>query len=301
MPAADVLPPGSDGVKVALDYFEGAARDDGAKDFSLSAMSFDLDFAAINRTVEGVIATIIEPLCEVMHRFQVDVLLVTGRPSRLPVIRDLLLRFMPVPPDRTVFMHEYVVGNWYPFSNGTGTIGDPKTTVVVGALLCTLADARRIPDFSLAASGLNAHSIANYIGRLFRDGVIRSEDVLFEHKRDGIELKSKPLFVNNPLSIGFRQLPMENWPSTPLFFLDLPEGAPVDIGRTMPWKVSFQREAFDEKEQPAKAALAVEAMSIDTIEDKDKEDRSPRQLVLRLQTLKDGAGYWLDTGIVLPI
>ena len=301
---ADIFPANEQSILSPIRYFEDAARDAGAKDFSIAGMAFELDFTALGKTVEGVIGPILAPLCEVIHQFQIDVLLVSGRPSRLPVIRDLLLRFMPTSPGRMVFMHEYEVGNWYPFSNGTGAIGDPKTTVVVGALLCTLASARRIPDFSLAATGLNVESTANYIGRLFRDGTIRNEDIVFSQKPNSkdIELESRPLVVNQPLSLGFRQLPLERWPGTPLFFLDISEATTqTRIDRTMPWTVRFSRQQVDATEKPVEAAIAVEKFKIATIRDRIGDEHGTNRLDLRLQTLRDGAGYWLDTGIVLPI
>lgn len=35
-------------------------------------------------------------------------------------------------------MRRYHVGSWYPFPDTLGRIQDPKTTVVVGAILCAL-------------------------------------------------------------------------------------------------------------------------------------------------------------------
>lgn len=301
---SEIFAAGDESVRAPVAYFDETVRDAGGKDFSLANVAFDLDLVALGRTIEGVIAPIMAPLCEVIHEFDVDVLLVTGRPSRLPVIRDLLKRFMPTLPHRVVFMHEYEVGNWYPFSNGTGVIGDPKTTVVVGALLCVSANARNITDFALLGARLNRESTANFIGRLFGEGTIRNEDLLFGRggERRGVELESKPLVVNNPLSLGFRQLPLERWPATPLFFLDISGSTTQSrIDRTFPWTVRFSRQQIDAAERPMEAAVAVEALRIASIVDRLGDEHGTGRLELRLQTLRDRSGYWLDTGVVLPI
>jgi hypothetical protein len=297
---AEVFASDQESIKAPVEYFEETAHDAGAREFRMDQVVFDLDFTALGKTIEGVIAPILVPLCSAIHEFQVDILLVSGRPSRLPVMRDLLLRFMPAQPHRIVFMYEYEVDNWYPFSSGTGLIGDPKTTVVVGALLCTLAIARRIPDFSLAGTSLHTESTANYIGRLFRDGQVRTEDIVFTRDKQPVA-DPKPVIFNQPLSIGFRQLPMDGWPATPLFFLDFADTPPRGIDQTMPWTVTFTRPDPSGMENRRDADKAVEKLSIASIIDQDGGDRGPRALELRLQTLKDGAGYWLDTGIVLPI
>lgn len=49
---------------------------------------------------------------------------------------------MPLPPHRIVSLHQFRVGQWYPFRDFRGTVGDPKTTAAVGALICLLGDGR---------------------------------------------------------------------------------------------------------------------------------------------------------------
>ena len=58
-----------------------------------------------------------------------DWLLLSGRPSRLRAVADMVLAKMPVPPHRIVGMHRYAVGGWYPFRDSAGRVEDPKTYV----------------------------------------------------------------------------------------------------------------------------------------------------------------------------
>ena len=294
----EVFPSKDESVQVPVAFFDNAARAAGAQGFALENVTFELEYSAIGKTIENVIAPILEPLCAATHELQADVLLVSGRPSRLPTIRDLLLRYAPVAPHRIVFMHDYDVGNWYPFSGRLGRIGDPKTTVVVGALLCTLASTRRIQDFALDESALVIESTANFVGRIFQGQILVEDVILGASQEAEFETNSKPVVFNAPLYLGFRQLPLERWPATPLFFLDFPEPPSSALERTLPWTVEFARSEVDKERSPERAALAVERLRINKIRDKFDKELRPNQLALRLQTLMEEGGYWTDTGIV---
>jgi hypothetical protein len=282
-------------------FFQEAAREEGAKNFSLAEVAFDFDFAGLGATTAGVMGPILSLMCEVIHRFDCDVLLMSGRPSRLPIIRDLMLRFLPTPPHRIVFMHEYRVGNWYKFTGRHGTIEDPKTTVVMGALLCALAAERKVTDFALNSNRFGTTvSTANYIGRIFGDDMISNQDVIFAREKGRFPTESRPLAVDGPMFIGFRQLPVERWPGTPLFFLDIADTRPwgVGYGESMPWLVTFRREEPGDNVGNQPASGANETFWVDQIVDRNREDVARGRVQIRLQTLRNLDGYWLDTGIV---
>jgi hypothetical protein len=298
----EIAGPDAGAVQHIVDFFEEAARKAGAEDFSLAQTVFNFDFSALGVTIAGVMGPILSTMCEVIHRFDCDVLLISGRPSRLPIIRDLALRFLPTPPDRIIFMHEYRVSNWYPFAGVLGKIEDPKTTVAVGALLCALAADLDITDFSLNTDGLSVvESTANYIGRMFGEGTIKNHDLIFVREQGRFPIESQTLDVDSPLFIGFRQLPLERWPATPLFFLDIANdkasGAPH--AQSLPWRVTFRRREVDDTVS-AKRTDASESFKIDRIVDQNGEELSSSRLHLRLQTLRNTEGYWLETGIISP-
>ncbi|MBV6486918.1 MAG: hypothetical protein GHHEDOFH_00855 [Pseudorhodoplanes sp.] len=279
-----------------VSFFEDAARKEGAQNFSLSQVAFNVDFAGLGATAAGVMGPILSLMCEVIHRFDCDVLLISGRPSRLPIIRDLALRFLPTPPHRIIFMHEYRVGSWYPFAGRLGTIEDPKTTVAVGALLCALAEDLDITDFSLNTGGFSTtESTANFIGRIFRDGTIKKDDLIFVREDGRFQAQSQTLTVDSPLFIGFRQLPLERWPGTPLFFLDIADARTgVSYAKSMPWKVTFRHDEADDTDRKS----STESFKIDLITDRNEEQVPRGRLSLRLQTLRNVDGYWLDTGMI---
>ena len=118
-------------------------------------------------------------LAEAIHALDCDIVLVTGRPSRLPTIGDMLVELMPVTPDRLIAMHRYRVGTWYPFrAKDNLGIDDPKSTVVVGAMLCILAEGQ-IENFSLDTKRLVLKSTARYVGQMERNGQIQDDKLIF--------------------------------------------------------------------------------------------------------------------------
>ena len=110
-----------------------------------------LDLARLHRLFQDdrlELVRAVKSLCEIVHLYDCDVLLLTGRPSRLPGVRNLFQTLLPLPPDRILTMHDYRTGAWYPF-NRRGRIDDPKSTAAVGAMLCLLGQGR-LPNFFCA-------------------------------------------------------------------------------------------------------------------------------------------------------
>jgi hypothetical protein len=132
-------------------------------------------------------------------------------------------------------------------------------------------------------------STARFVGEMEQTGRIKKENVLFAN----LELEDRetrlPEATFNfyaPIFIGFRQLGVERWPATPLYRVNFAH--PQDArNKALPLKVTVER-ATDEDEQDLRI-----------VDIRDAQDNPlPRDTVLlKLQTLKDEEGYWLDTGI----
>lgn len=296
---AEIVGSETNSLRHVIHFFEEAARSEGARDFSFDQTAFDFDFVGLGTTIEAVINPILSLMCEVIHRFDCDLLLMSGRPSRLPIVRDLVLRSLPISPHRIIFMHEYRVGSWYKFRSRLGTIEDPKTTVVMGALLCALAAGKKATDFALNTESLiTTASTANYIGPISRDGIIRDGHVVLARKAGVLPTVSTPLEFNASMFLGFRQLPLERWPGTPLFFLDISDYTASDGHWAMPWRITFRREDHAGDGSFAQIAAANEELAIDQIFDCHGQEMGHDRVLLRMQTLRNPDGYWLDTGKV---
>lgn len=304
LPLQAILPAPEHSLHRAVRFLEDAAAKDGAVDFRLADIKLPCDFAAIANTVRLVIGAIIADLCEVVHVYDCDVLLLTGRPSRLPIIQEMVLSRLPVPVHRIIPMHRFKVGNWYPFRDRSGQIGDPKTTVAVGALLCSLASERRITGISMSSEGLAHRSTARYIGLVENTGRIKTHNVLIDTEaasRRGTDSIEASLLMDQPVLLGYRQLPLQRWQATPLYFLsfvDSPDERRIREAYKKPWRV-YLRQDFHQDLPGSKPELEPEILNIDRVETTghDIQEVPARHAVdIRLQTMYMEAGYWLDTG-----
>ena len=284
-----------------LEYLDRALAQKGIDGFKLQDLSFPVDIQRLAKTITKVMGNNLRALTDVISAFGCDYLLLTGRPSRLPVVKDLILQGMPVLPHRVVLMHDYSVGDWYPFAVRGNLIGDPKTTVAVGALICSLAEAATLEGFHLPQGAFSLISTANYIGAIRPDGSMADRDILFSRDAKGAlpQNSTKPHNFTGAIRLGFRQLDDERWTATPLYTLQLPEKEGThELPKGLPWKVSFSRQRDSLLKNSENSREEDESISVvKIVNDINQEVMPPKsKLHLKLQTLPDRSGYWLDTG-----
>lgn len=294
---ADCFPPGTQPPEAILDFFDEPVRRAGSG-LSIRDVSFPVNLAEVDRTVASVIEEALTDLSEIIHLYDCDLLVLSGRTSCLPAILSVLRSRLSLEPHRIVPTHLYRVGRWYPFRTAQGRIADPKTTAAVGAMLCALAEGK-LEGFAFQGDRLTTRSTARYFGDLEASGRIAARHVLFgplDLEATGeIELESTFDFFTKTF-IGFRQLDADRWPATPLYALDFADNIAVANarGRT-PYKVTL---AFKRKdaEQERHQERAEGAFVIAAIESADGSPVRRTDLTLRLQTMRESQGYWLDTG-----
>lgn len=290
-PTAKVLGWFAEGVKEATD---GAVPL-----FELLAVKVPLDLARLHRLfVDDQLELVraVKALCEIVYLYDCDVLLLTGRPSRLPGVQQLFRTLLALPPDRILPMQDYRTGAWYPF-NRRGRIKDPKTTAAVGAMLCLLGQGR-LPNFFFRANAFRAYSTVRYLGPVDLNMMIKRDDLFFSEvdlDDPDYQLPDTPIEMNGIMHIGFRQLAAQRWPAAPLYLLDFADErarkAVYNDGATL--KVRLERMRGAKSERFRVAGIEVEggrAVSRTSVE-------------LKLNTLSsigfDQDSYWLDSGSVL--
>ena len=101
----------------------------------LKAVEISVDQAKLRAVVRKAIGSILVQCADITDQYQCDLLVVGGKPSSNPAVREQIYSSMAVPPGQVVFLSEQVVGDWYPFARGGGKIGDAKTCGVVGGSL----------------------------------------------------------------------------------------------------------------------------------------------------------------------
>ena len=279
----------------AIAFFERLAHDAGAASFRLDAVEVAPDASAMDGLVRGTLGPILSDLCEATHAYDCDVLLLSGRPSRLRAVTDIVLAKLPVAAHRIVHMQGYPAGGWYPFRDAHARIEDPKTTAAVGAMVAALAEGS-LSGFLLRASRLGMKSTARFIGRLETSGqLLKRNEYLREVNLDADT--SAPLEVEIPFEapcmLGFRQLPIERWPATPLYALEF--GNADDVRNlALPLTVRLAR-GYAEPGSPD-AEASKEQFKPTSIRDAEGQERHPTTVRMRLQTMRDESGYWRDTG-----
>jgi len=284
--------PGSD----VVSYVEDAVVRAGGRDFALLTVPVPVDFGAVDRAVRRVIEQVLSDLSEIVHAYDCDVLLLSGRPSRLPAVLSIVRSRIPVRPGLIHPMYGYRVGTWYPFRDSADRIDDPKTTAAMGAMLCALAEGS-LEGFWLDSAKLTLKSTARYIGAMETSGRIPTSNVFFSNVDLDVQqaVDQHICSMVGPLSIGARQMPVERWPTTPLYKLEFRDPSEVRGRYKLPLRVPVGRgeSRREEDDERMKESFVV----LEGVEDAEGTAVRRGAVVLRLQTLADAQGYWLDTGV----
>jgi len=309
-PAGEDAPPLPEGLflhpypgQAVLDYVRDTVRQIRPDlDFDLMQAPIRIRPRAIDKTLSGSLRDILNDLCEVVQRYDCDTLLVTGRPSRWSGVLSSILASMPVPPSRIIPMSRYQVGSWYPFADTLGHITDPKTTVVVGAILCALAEAH-LEGFSFDSGKLVPRSTARFIGEMDIAGQLKDASVWFtiDVNNPGEQELHTTAILSGPMAVGFRQLDVERWPTTRFYYIDFAteDARRKAVGR-LPYTMDlqFRVQERDETDRPEEEARDEGELFISDITDNQGMGVNRNDIDIRLQTLPQDEGYWLDTGIV---
>ncbi|WP_152045825.1 virulence factor SrfB [Aureimonas psammosilenae] len=285
-----------------LSYVTDALRARGTDGFDLRAVSVPLDFNRVRGAIRETLGPSLACLAEAVAHFDCDRLLLSGRPSRLPAIEEFMLDHLAVTPDRLQPLHRYRVDVWYPFrSRDSMTIGDPKTTAAVGAMLCALAEGTLV-NFMLQTNRLQLRSTARYVGELGSDGILAEDRVLFTAddltRRDGTS-SAKRMRVHAASRIGYRQLRHARWITSPLYRLrmnensaSIPKPIEVVVGREVEIEATEDRAALLDQEA-SKEELAV----IEATDANGADVRPSMSLSFCTMPLDDRSSeYWLESG-----
>lgn len=246
----------------------------------LMNLSFRFDKEEVERSVERVLREPLRKYADILAQFDVDLLVLAGRTSKLSPVRRLFVSEMPVSPPRIKTMATYEVGDWYPSKwRDAGRIKDPKSTVAAGAAVLHLAGRNQLPGLLL--EGLEELEQKPIYG-LYQDHEphIAQVNELFTEG----EL-SEPFLYTRGMMIGFRNVDSQEMDGSPLFEV-LPASPQIE-------------QALLEDRVKLKFRISREGqVSIAEVQSqRGQYSFSPEDFRLRLKTVTVDR-YWLDTGVL---
>lgn len=262
--------------------------------FSLLDAALDVRLRQLHeRFIRGEfnICKALQALSEIIYSYRPDVLLLTGRPSRLPGVVAYMRSLQALPVSRIISMHQYRAGAWYPFHRN-GRVDDPKSTAAVGAMICLLSKDLRLPNFFFRSAAFKPYSTVRYLGLLDNNNAIQADSVFYSDIRlddSEYQLPDQAFDVRGSMRLGFRQLAVDRWPASPLYTLTIDDRAVREklSSSGLVLKVTLRRSD----------RLLRESFEIANV-----EGASKNKLSLKLNTMADaGFGdtqYWLDSGSV---
>ncbi|NLI79464.1 MAG: hypothetical protein GX442_23840 [Candidatus Riflebacteria bacterium] len=261
-----------------LDFFAETMRKDLGATLTLPEIPWQISRRRVNEVVRNVLETVLRLFSELIVQFDCDGLILGGKPSSLPVIREVLVRLMPVPPDRIVGLKGYPVGSWYPFSQRGGGISDPKTTCVVGGAVWLFAERlRQLEGLTLATDDTAVRNRECFVGT-YRPEVMQIDRQLFPtaagQPQSVIELTGAVL-------LGARRVDVAVDLLNPLYELKV---KPEEVEKRGPLRVTLQQDP-----------KAREVLTVSRVEDQKGARLDVKLAELRLRTMASER-YWLDTG-----
>lgn len=283
--------------KTVLEYLDAGIIKYGGTPSSFEEIEYPIDLESVDNTVTRNMSGVLGDLCELINHYSCDYVLLSGRPSMMPGVRNTVIAKIPIPIDRIVSMHNYKVGSWYPFRDLQGRLSDPKTTAAVGAMVCALSNGYLV-GFSLQSDVLKLGSTANYIGRMDDTGQIKNKNLCFKNinldKATEDRRLSESQYItgeitfSGPMFMGFRQMNVERWPGTLIYRVDFNDRSSAERLK-LPLKITL---GLIPEEDDKDCKL----FDIDIIEDAEGNVKPKSLVKFKLQTLRNDLGYWMDTG-----
>ena len=291
-----------------LDFFKNEVRDRFDLDVDVLDLTISVSYNDIDKVISSVLGSTLDSMGELVYAYDCDALILTGRPSCWNAIIRQIYEMMAINPNRVIPMRRYKVGSWYRFSDNDGNIEDPKTTVVMGAVLCQLAE-NCLEGFVFNSSRLKLKDTARFIGELDNQGILSKDKVWFINNNN-VEIPPKIVEFSAPISIGFRQLEADRWTTTKCWYMDFAteEDRQKSVGKT-PYKVRVVFKVPDPNDRDLEKSMFKDKLyqpSIDYGEEVsvfERDGESPvsgKPIKIKLSTLSkiEEKGCWMDTGVL---
>lgn len=268
----------------------------GAKNFDILTQKLGLgpidagktmvvDAAEFDRQVEELFGKFVRSLAKYAASYDVDMLMVCGKPSEQPSIATLIQRMVPVPAERILFSRGFKAGTWYPFKEGEdAAIADAKSVTCVGAALERAMSLQLVPRWKI-----NVHNESvsrNIWGEMPVGNAVRFSTRILHEKQDS----SAELTLSTGARIGRKMFEADTCRPEPVYRLDW-----VDQTETVRGvKVVFQRLAAAVEA----TSDATDGLEIVTVVDAETGEDLSGRVILKLYPIGEHALHWQDTGML---
>jgi len=271
--------------------------------FSIKNWVCEVDMSSVIVTISSTIGPYLNDLSEVIRLWDCDYLVLSGRPSCLPAVQAAIYKNPPVQPSRVIPMSNYEIEPWYPFWSPDGKIDDPKTTGVVGAVLCAISEGN-VMNFHFRTKDLKPASTIKFIGQMSKDRQIKNQNLFFNQidldtaKEEDMQGSFK---FTAPMYIGFRQLKTERWKATPFYFVKFANQEAIDraFRNDLPYEIKFSyRRRFTEEDDGVQGENEG-YLKVEEIVSANGNSVPPSDIDFQLKSLweEEDQGHWLDTGL----
>lgn len=182
--------------------------------FKLEDVCWRFDPISVAEVVKKTMDPLMRQLSILLDAYQIDILILAGRPTSLDTITDLFIKYYPVSPDRLVYLNEYHVGRWYPLATDKGYFVDQKSVVAIGAMVGYLASTTGFQGLriNLDEMAKAMHSTANYIG-VYSPDDFRVKEAVLTPVTSGAELHLDYF----PAFLGCKNLNVSSYFARPLY------------------------------------------------------------------------------------
>jgi hypothetical protein len=272
-------------------------------------IKWTLSKTVVNSIIEIVFEPLFKQLAALMSVYNCDFVLLAGRPTTIPHLRNLFIKYYPTSPDRIITLKNYRVGSWYPFATDSGYFAEPKTIVSVGAIIALMGGfLDKLDGFRLNTKYLKDKLLgtSEYIGVMNKE-LQKLVNISISPEANNSKLEVHSL----PLLIGYKQLNNNAYRARPLYKLDFNKNYFVQRVKSSNQTIQNENEVLDaankliviyKQKMPLTIYLSrevnesKEALLIENILDNEGSDVSKQSVSLEYMTLPDEKGYWLDTG-----
>lgn len=278
--------------------------------FELSEITWTYDAQIITLHIERCMNDLLETVATLMYAYDCDVIVLSGRPSSLPPIRNVFLKYWGGQPDRLIVLNKHRIGRWYPFADEFGYLTNSKSVVPVGAMIGYLASAAGgMNGFSLDLSAL-AKGVGPTTDYFISTESLGQGQTCFITPTQSVG----KITVNSfPSYIGTKQYDLSLYPTRPFYVVDINTDRIIERLRKShadePLTEARLQQLVTEYREKLLSHVPLaftisrpnyveekELLEIISVSGIDGTECTPTDFSLTIQSLNAPDCYWLDSG-----